>query len=200
MTPNHTALNAFEATTYNLTRNSRRLVLGAIARAVLISGCATNTAPTEQLAVSRAAVSNATNSDAAEFASAEMKSAQENLDAANKAMEAKDYEAALALAEQAQADAQLATIKARTAKAQTAVTAVDEGTRVLHDEMQRNAKYLTDSIYQVSDHEYSSHSFYQAHRQHPAGGKQHRTSEHPPGRRPQPGTTRGRQSAGNQPS
>src|SRR3569833_1481337 len=199
MTPNHTAMNAFEATTYNLTRNSRRLVLGAIASAVLISGCATNTAPTEQLAVSRAAVSNATNSDATEFASAEMKSAQEGLDAANKAMAAKDYEAALALAEQAQADAQLATIKARTAKAQKAVPAEDEGTRVLHDEMQRNAKKLTDSSYQGTDHEYSSHSFFHAHRQHPAGGLQHRTSERPPGRSPQPGSNRGRQCACNQP-
>src|SRR3569833_2508575 len=118
MTPNHTALNAFEATTYNLTRNSRRLVLGAIASAVLISGCAPNTAPTDQLAVSRAAVSSATSSDAAEFASAEMKSSQDLLAAANMAMSAKDYEAALALAEHALAVAQLATIKARTAKAQ----------------------------------------------------------------------------------
>src|SRR3569833_841002 len=160
MTPNHTALNAFEATTYNLTRNSRRLVLGAIASAVLISGCATNTAPTEQLAVSRAAVSNATNSDATEIASAEMKSAQENLYAAYKAMAANVFEAALALVEQVQADAQLATIKSRTAKAQKAVTAVDEGTRVLHDELQRNAIYLTDSSYQGTDHEYSSRSFY----------------------------------------
>src|SRR3569833_2554370 len=102
MTPNHTAMNAFEATTYNLTRNSRRLVLGAIASAVLISGCATNTAPTEQLAVSRAAVSNATNSDATEFASAEMKSAQEIRGAAGGAGAAGGGGAARARAERAQ--------------------------------------------------------------------------------------------------
>lgn len=137
---NKTAGNSSKVITPALTRYSRRLVLGVMVCAVVISGCASIPAPTEQLAVSGAAVTNATNAGATEFASVEMKAAQDKLAAANKAMAAKQYQKALTLAEQAQADAQLATVKTRAAKAQKAVTALDEGTRVLHEEMNRNAK------------------------------------------------------------
>lgn len=140
MYPNKIVANTIRAITPTLTNHSWRLALGVITCAVVISGCASMPAPTEQLAVSSAAVTDATNAGATEFAAVEMKAAQDKLADANKAMATKDYKAALILAEQAQADAQLATIKSRAAKAHKAVTALDESTRVLHEEMNRNAK------------------------------------------------------------
>lgn len=140
MYSNKIAANTIGAITPTLTSHSWRFALSVIACAVVISGCASMPAPTEQLAVSSAAVTNATNAGATEFAAMEMKAAQDKLADANKAMATKNYEAALVLAEQAQADAQLATIKTRAAKAQKAVTALDDSTRVLHEEMNRNAK------------------------------------------------------------
>ena len=111
------------------------------ASAVLfLAGCASTPAPTEQLAVSTAAVEQAVSAGAPELAPAELRSARDKLDRAQAAMVAKDYGQARILAEQAQVDAQLAITKARSAKAQKAAASLEEGSRVLREEIDRKAK------------------------------------------------------------
>ena len=107
---------------------------------VLMVGCASTSAPTEQMAVSRAAVSNAMGAGGAEFAPVQFKSASDKLTAAERAMADKDYELALKLAEQAEVDAKLAAEMARSAKARQAADAVQEDIRVLRQEIERQSK------------------------------------------------------------
>jgi hypothetical protein len=117
-----------------------RTVSGIGFAAVVVAGCASVPAPTEQIAVSKAAVANAVGAGGPEFAPAEMRTAQDKLDRANEAMAAKDYERARWLAEESQVDAQLAVTKARSAKAQKAAYAVQEDSRVLREELNRKSK------------------------------------------------------------
>ena len=117
-----------------------RTVSGIAFAAVIVAGCASVPAPTEQIAVSKAAVANAVGAGGPEFAPAEMRTAQDKLDRANQAMAAKDYERARWLAEESQVDAQLAVTKARSAKAQRAAYAVQEDSRVLREELNRKSK------------------------------------------------------------
>lgn len=63
------------------------------------------------------------------------------MDGAERAMAAEDYVLARQLAEQAQADAQLAAATARSTQAQKAANALQEGNRVLHQEIDRNIQY-----------------------------------------------------------
>jgi Domain of unknown function (DUF4398) len=112
----------------------------AVASTILIVGCAGTPAPTEQMAVSKVAVSNATSAGGNEFAPLQLKSAMEKMDAAERAMTAEDYLLARQLAEQAQVDAQLAATTARSVKAQKAAGALQEGNRVLRQEIDRNAQ------------------------------------------------------------
>ena len=114
-----------------------RSLSGIVIATVVVAGCASLPAPTEQIAVSKMAVSNATSAGGNEFASAEMRAAQDKLDRAIQAMTAKDYKNARLLAEQAEVDAQLAASKARSAKAQKAAVAVQEDSRVLRKEIDR---------------------------------------------------------------
>lgn len=108
--------------------------------AIFIAGCASIPAPTEQMAVSKVAVSNATSAGGNEFAPQALKSAMEKMDAAERAMAEQDYLRARQLAEQAQVDAQLAAVTARSAKAQKAAQELQEGNRVLQQEIERNAQ------------------------------------------------------------
>jgi len=117
-----------------------RTVSGIGLAAVIVAGCASVPAPTEQIAVSKAAVANAVGAGGPEFAPAEMRTAQDKLDRANQAMAAKEYERARWLAEESQVDAQLAVTKARSAKAQKAAYAVQEDSRVLREELNRKSK------------------------------------------------------------
>nr|MBS0021976.1 DUF4398 domain-containing protein [Gammaproteobacteria bacterium] len=107
--------------------------------AVVITGCTSIPAPTEQIASSRMAVSSAASAGGNEFASAEMRAARDKLDRAIDAMTSEDYESARLLAEQAEVDAQLAASKARSAKAQKAAAAVQEDSRVLRKEIDRKS-------------------------------------------------------------
>jgi len=107
---------------------------------VLMAGCASTSAPTEQMAVSRAAVSNAMGAGGNQFAPVQIKSALDKMDAAEQAMAAKDYELALRLAEQAEVDAKLAAEMARSAKAQQAAAALQDDIRVLRQEIDRQSK------------------------------------------------------------
>ena len=108
--------------------------------AAVVAGCASVSAPTEQVAVSKAALANAVRAGGPEFAPAEMRTAREKLDSADKAMTEKDYQRARWMAEQAQVDAQLAVAKASSAKAQRAALAVQEDGRVLREELNRKSR------------------------------------------------------------
>lgn len=108
--------------------------------AIFIAGCASIPAPTEQMAVSKVAVSNATSAGGNEFAPQALKAAMEKMYAAERAMAEQDYLRARQLAEQAQVDAQLAAVTARSAKAQKAAQELQEGNRVLQQEIERNAQ------------------------------------------------------------
>ena len=78
---------------------------------ILMAGCASMPAPTEQIAVSKAALTCATSAGSNEYAPVELKSATEKMNAAEKAMAKEDYIEAQRLAEQAQLDAKLAETK-----------------------------------------------------------------------------------------
>jgi len=126
---------------YQLKSNQimHRIVV-SVAAVVLIAGCASTPAPTEQMAVSRAAVSNASSAGANEFAPLQLRSATEKMDAAERAMTEKDYARARQLAEQAQIDAQLAAATARSAKAKKASDALQEDSRILRQELERKTQ------------------------------------------------------------
>jgi len=114
--------------------------LGITVAAVIIVGCASLPAPTEQMAMSKLTVSNAGSAGGNEFAPLQFKSAQDKMDAAERAMVKEDYLSARQLAEQAQADAELASAMARSAKAQKAAGSLREGIRVLRQEIDRKAQ------------------------------------------------------------
>ena len=127
---------------FGLNKMTRRTGV-TVAAAVFMAGCASTPdvpAPTEQMAVSRAAVNNATSAGGNEFAPLQLKSAMDKMDAAERAMAEKNYGLARQLAEQAQVDAQLAGATARSAKAQKAANALEEGSRVLREEIDRKTK------------------------------------------------------------
>lgn len=118
-----------------------RLRCGITAASIMfISACASIPAPSEQMAVSKAAVSSANSAGGNEFAPLELKTAMEKMDRAERAMTEEDYLLARQLAEQAQVDAQLAAATARSSKAQKAANALQEDTRVLRQELDRQAQ------------------------------------------------------------
>jgi hypothetical protein len=123
-------------------KNHSSLMLYSISvtSALLITGCASIPAPTEQIAVSKVALESANGSGGNEFAPVLLKSAMDKLDAAEQAMRTEDYALAKQLAEQAQVDAQLAGATARSAKAQKAASALLEGNRVLRQELNRKTQ------------------------------------------------------------
>jgi hypothetical protein len=112
----------------------------AIAGAFLMAGCASTPAPVEQMAISRNAIIAAGSAGANEFSPLQFKSAMDKMGGAEHAMTEKKYVQARQLAEQAQVDAQLAEAKARSAKAQQAADALNEGSRVLRQEIDRKAE------------------------------------------------------------
>lgn len=118
---------------------AQRIGLAAIG-VLLMAGCASAPAPTDQMAVSRAAVSGALSAGGNQFAPVQTRSALEKMEAAERAMASKDYEEARRLAEQAEVDAKLATEMAHSAKAKRAAEAVQEDTRILREELERRAK------------------------------------------------------------
>jgi hypothetical protein len=127
--------------TYPFKSNLTMRRIGTAAAAiVLMAGCASTPAPTEQMAVSRAAISNAMSAGGNQFAPVQLKSAMDKMDAAERAMAEKNYELALRLAEQAEVDARLAAEMARSAKARQAADAVQEDIRVLRQEIERQSK------------------------------------------------------------
>lgn len=108
-----------------------------------LAGCASTPAPTAQLAVSTAAVSSAGVAGGAEAAPLEMRTARDKLARANAAMADKDYDAARSLAEEAEVDAQLAGVKARAGQSAKAATEVQDASRALREEMNRQPQQPT---------------------------------------------------------
>lgn len=117
-----------------------------VAAAIFMAGCSSTptipstsafSAPTEQMAVSRAALKNANSTGGNEFAPVQFKSAMEKMEAAERAMGEKNYARARLLAEEVQVDAELAAAAARSAKTQKAADAVQEDNRVLRQEINR---------------------------------------------------------------
>ncbi|MDO8310627.1 MAG: DUF4398 domain-containing protein [Sideroxyarcus sp.] len=108
--------------------------------AAFLAACASPQPPIEQMAASRAAVSSASSTGANEFAPIQIKTAMEKMDGAERAMVKKDYVLARQLAEQAQVDAQLAGAMASTAKAKKAADALQEDSRALRQEIDRNTR------------------------------------------------------------
>lgn len=107
------------------------------AAALVVAGCATTPAPTEQVAVAKAAVADAVSAGGAEYAPGVLRSAQEKLDRGNAAMAAREYTDARRYAEEAEVDARLAAVTTRSAKAQRAVAELEFGVRALKDELAR---------------------------------------------------------------
>ena len=123
-------------------KNLSTLMLHSISvtAALLMTGCASIPAPTEQIAVSKEAVESANSAGGNEFAPLQLKSVMDKMDAAERAMTVEDYALAKQLAEQAQVDAQLASATARSAKAQKAASALLEDNHVLRQELNRKTQ------------------------------------------------------------
>jgi hypothetical protein len=115
-------------------------VVVLLAASIFVVACATTPPPTEQMALAGAAVSRATNAGGGEVAPAEMQSARQKLENARLAMAAADNDKALLLAQEAQVDAQLAEVKARSSTARKAAEELQEGVRVLREEIYRKNK------------------------------------------------------------
>lgn len=127
--------------TYPLKPNQAMHWIGmSVSAVMLIAGCASTPAPTEQMAVSRAAVNNALSTGGNQFAPVQTKSALDKMAAAEQAMADKNYELALRLAEQAEVDAKLAAEIVRSTKAQKAADALQEDIRVLREEIERQSR------------------------------------------------------------
>jgi hypothetical protein len=120
--------------------SSTKHLAAAASVCLVIAGCATTSAPTDQMAVTRSAVADAVSAGAPEYAPIALKNAQDKLDAANVAMGSKDYDAARNLSEEAEADANLAAARARSIKAQRAAAEVQESIRALQDELARASR------------------------------------------------------------
>ncbi|QOJ23983.1 MAG: DUF4398 domain-containing protein [Gammaproteobacteria bacterium] len=114
-----------------------RMASVLVCSAIFLASCESIPAPTEQLATSRAAVDTALSAGSNELAPLQLKSAIDKLEAAERAMGDKNYVVARQLAEEAQIDAQLAEAMARTNKAQKAADALQESSRVLRQEIDR---------------------------------------------------------------
>ena len=123
-------------------KNLSTLMLHSISvtAALLMTGCASIPAPTEQIAVSKVAVESANSAGGNEFAPLQLKSVMDKMDAAERAMTVENYALAKRLAEQAQVDAQLASATARSAKAQKAASALLEDNHVLRQELNRKTQ------------------------------------------------------------
>jgi Domain of unknown function (DUF4398) len=112
-----------------------------IVPALLMAACASSVPPPDaRIAVATAAIAHAAAAGGTEYAPAEMRMARDKLQRATVAITARDNANADVLAEQSQLDALLAEAKAESAKASKAATALQDGSRVLKEELDRKAQ------------------------------------------------------------
>ena len=108
--------------------------------ATALAACASVPPPVEQMAVSKSAVDRASSSpNAVEAAPVELQRAREKLDRAQRAMTEKDYVLARRMAEQAEVDARVAESRASSARGERALKEVQESSRALQEEINRQA-------------------------------------------------------------
>ena len=102
-------------------------------------GCATapKNMPSEQFTRTEDAIKDSEEHGAREKAAAELVTAEEHFQKAKDAAADKEYGAALLLAEKAEADAKLAEARAERADAESALHQLQEGNRVLENEVNR---------------------------------------------------------------
>jgi hypothetical protein len=110
-----------------------------VACALLSAGCASAPPPNEQLAVAAASVDAAGAAGAAQHAPVELNGARAKLEQARRLAQARDFAKARELAEQADVDAQVARSKAGAQRSQLALAEVEEGLRLLREELERAA-------------------------------------------------------------
>jgi hypothetical protein len=115
----------------------RLLPAAALGALLLAAGCASEPAPREQLAVSRAAVERVSGPAAAEAAD-DVANARDKLARANAALAKKDFPLARQLAEQAEADAALADAKARSERSSEALGEVRKSLQMLRAELAKS--------------------------------------------------------------
>lgn len=108
--------------------------------AVFLSACAGQQMerPVAQLTRAEAAIENAIQAGARQAAPVELQSAQRHFSQAQRASTGEEFAHASRLAEKAEADAHLAEAKARTEIAQANLAELQEGVRVLEEELQRS--------------------------------------------------------------
>ncbi len=126
-----------------MTSSNHRSFTGIVALLALagsLAGCASQTVPTDQIAVAERAVEGAERAGAVEMAPVEMRNAREKLQAARSAANQRDAELTDRLAQQAELDAQLAEATARAEKSDRTVKEVEDGLRALQREIQRPAQ------------------------------------------------------------
>jgi Domain of unknown function (DUF4398) len=110
----------------------------AIAASILIlSACASGTAPKAELGAAEAAVAEADRAGAAARAPVELNNARSKLQRAQDAASRNKHDEAARLAREAEVDAQLASAKSQSAAANTALTQIRQGTSTLQEEVQR---------------------------------------------------------------
>jgi len=114
--------------------------VASIAAVILMAGCAGTPPPVEQMALSRDEVVNASSAGSNEYAPIELRLAMEKMATAEQAMKDKNYDLARKMAEQAQVDAKLAGAMSGSAKAKKAADALQEDSRILRQEINRQAK------------------------------------------------------------
>lgn len=123
-----------------ITARARALVpVAALAGLLVLGGCASTPAPTEQLAVAESAVERANTTSTSENAAVELKVATGKLASAREAMARKDYDAARRLAEQAEVDAEVAVLRSRATHSREAAQESRDAARVLSEEINRKS-------------------------------------------------------------
>ncbi|WP_194791150.1 DUF4398 domain-containing protein [Pseudomonas sp. UFMG81] len=112
-----------------------RNILPIAGLALVLTGCASVTVPSEQIELTRSAISRAVSADATQYAPVEMRAAQDKLVAMERALGQQDLEQVRLFAEQAEADARLAERKAMAAKARQQLEVARQGIEVLRQEL-----------------------------------------------------------------
>lgn len=122
--------------------NKRSKIVAGLVFAGLLAGCASQdmAPPVAQLARAEASIETAIQAGARDAAPLELQTAQRHLTEAQQANASEEYRRALWFAEKSEADADLAEAKARTEQAYLTVAELQEGIRVLEDELERSSE------------------------------------------------------------